>query len=61
MSNHHFIERLMGEREAADDRQDADVHDILLEDEQEDDFEETVDDAVEDIRSEDVVINHFRV
>lgn len=59
MSTHHFIERLMGEREPADDREDADVHDILLEDE--DDFEETVDDAVEDIRSEDVVINHFRV
>ncbi len=44
--------------EPVDDREDADVHDIVLEDE--DDFVETVDDAVEDVRTQ-VVTNHFRV
>jgi hypothetical protein len=44
--------------EPVDDRDEADVHDIVQEDE--DDVVANVDDAVEDVRTQ-VVTNHFRV
>jgi hypothetical protein len=53
------VNKQTSDRDPADDRVDADIHDAVQEDE--DDFVENVDDAVEDIRSESVVINHFRV
>ncbi len=59
MSTHNVNERPSSDRYPVDDREDANVHDIVQEDD--DDFVETVDDAVEDVRSESVVINHFRV
>lgn len=59
MSTDNVNKRSTSDRVPVDETDVAEVHDILQEDD--DDFVETAEDAVEDVRSESVVINHFRV
>ena len=58
MSTDSVNERSTSDSDSADETDVAEVHDIVQED---DDFVETAEDVVEDVRSESVVINHFRV